>query len=664
MQKNKIVFNNIFIYILYFLFFHSFSPAYSRSFYSIEVNSPDDTLNGSPPDLNNLPPKCRLRDALLSVERLSAGLLSLNNCPATPILDLPPSSDTITDDLYFKKDVIQINLPGQPILLNGRLEIGTKPELDGIRVKIMARHINFTTRTSDGIIDGKNLHPLFRIGAAKPTVEFNGIVLRNGFHDGKGAGVMLESKGAIVSFINVIAHHHRATSGAIIYNQGTIHIRQSLFTDGRAWNGNVEQDSCGGLIENRGLMFIFGQGSLFDAPFDPLQYSEQYIDNPFYYTQLTNGAAARGGIICNSGTLSIRNVHLSKGFAGTLNAPYYTSFVSSGGHIYNDGGNLGISISLLDNGVAIGPGSSIYNHSGVLEMNRFAIKDGKSYRNIPAENNNTYAPQDGAITSFQGDIVLTQGTLASNQSCDISALNIMGAEMGSTIANMTIKENKARCASILAVKDMQPTNPPQDAPPAASDSTIAVTAASGSSDVVGGCTTNIFGDAYDFRFLLNTFVKNSGNLADICIDNFYINYELPKPNNAPPDAGLWVGGNLFSMSPPDDTGNVLLPCLALDSANKPYVYFVNNIEWGVSSTTCQRGSSPVTDPLYTETTNQIDPILTDYSYGTFGGFSYRPKNSLTHFVIQEICNDPSVNLGIQSDPNYKRTIPCSAGSEE
>lgn len=129
-----------------------------------------------------------------------------------------------------------------------------------------------------------------------------------------------------------------------------------------------------------------------------------------------------------------------------------------------------------------------------------------------------------------------------------------------------------------------------------------------------------------------------------------------------------MGGNIFQRSGFGASANAVA-CAVPSSVDKPYVYYLGNVEWADSwmdepgPTTCQRKAAPILG-LYPETIAVNPDFAVLFPYGSFGGASYRPTNSAVRISDVDVCADSSVGMFSQSSKSPVRQFLCSAGAED
>jgi hypothetical protein len=513
-----------------------------------------------------------------------------------------------------------------------------------------------------GVMDGGGKNPLFRIGG-DAYVAFEETTLQNGRNKvGSGGILIIDGTKARVVLLASTVQNGRAIAGGLIDNSGELFIVYSILKNGRAMNedGSNGPNNVGGLIWNKNTIFSITEGDLiWDGPFDPAGWDkDEAMRDSNYYNQFLNGGATQGGAVYNSegGFFAGRNMHFENNFVGSFKPTNNFGLANVGGADIYNAGKFHASVSRFESGTSIGPGSSLFATGETLVF-RSAFVNGRAFLN----NQQLTTAHGGSVAIFQGRLEIEQSAFVKNTGCDAAAIYLQSAGVvKNRVANSTFDRNEAACAQVSAVVDMLDSN----GVPVGPVTVMGVPF----TDLLDDCTIKVTSDAYDLRVLHNTFAFNQANRADVCIDKINAQFldfpSDPPANSPPPKSGFWIGGNLFRLI--DDPLSAASACNVSRTTDKPYVYYLSNVESvpSGSTTSCQRGTMPVSG-TYLETINLKPSLGGPNPYGTFGAVVYVPEDTSVNLSVVDLCADPSVRTLDQISKKAVRTFAlCSAGSVE
>ena len=206
---------------------------------------------------------------------------------------------------------------------------------------IIAKNMKIIGQSQTGtVIDGKNLSWIFQVQKGI-TVTIKNIKFVNGNGDNGGT---IYNNGSLSISDSIFTDNNADVAGGAVYNEGKLSVSGSMFTGNSAF-------SSGGAIYNVGDLTL--------------------VDNNF----TDNSACAAGGAVYNDGDLTILSSDFMDNFA-----------MAASGAIYNIG-NLTVTNSNFVNNSALAAGGAIYNLwvmkvSGSSFINNFAYDAGGAVFNM------------------------------------------------------------------------------------------------------------------------------------------------------------------------------------------------------------------------------------------------------------------------------------------
>jgi predicted outer membrane repeat protein len=266
---------------------------------------------------------------------------------------------------------------------NGTVHIadGTYSGIGNTNLTI-TKNMNITGQSQQGtIINGNNTNWIFYINNGV-TVNIQNLTLTNGSTT-TGDGGAIYNEGTL-TVNNSTFTNNNATYGGAISNRGTMTINNSTFTNNNA-------TSWGGAISNRGVNMTV-TGSTFIGNTATIGGGAIYTKGTMVITgnAFTNNTAnEEGGAIHNGGTLTVTG------------STFTNNNATNGGGAISNEGTLTVNNSTFINNNATNVGGAIYNE-GTLTVNNSTFTN----------NNATYG---GAIYNYnQGTLTVTSSTFINN----------------------------------------------------------------------------------------------------------------------------------------------------------------------------------------------------------------------------------------------------------
>jgi hypothetical protein len=261
--------------------------------------------------------------------------------------------------------------------------------------------------------------------ASGATLELRNLTIAHGFAEPKGGGIFNQGTLLVVNstFSNNTAFQGSSPGlfscqGGAIYNNGTLTVTDSSFT-GNATQENTPDSSLGGAISNAGTLRVvkstFSDNRAFGGVSSTGNGGGIYNNGTLTVTKSTfsdNDAPGNGGGISNSGVLTVRDSIFSGNFTG----------IFGGGGISNDGTLTVTNSTFSDN--TSGMGGGISNDVALVVTNcTFSGNNGGAIVNgdFASLKNTILASSSGGRGNCSGTIIDTGYNISDDNSCKFSA---------------------------------------------------------------------------------------------------------------------------------------------------------------------------------------------------------------------------------------------------